>query len=79
MSNPDQKNVKYGKAGRMRNLGVRPTVRGAAMNACDHPHGGRGHAGGRIPKTIWGKLAKGPRTRKKRKPSKKLIISRRKP
>eukprot|EP00123_Amoebidium_parasiticum_P019566 comp26909_c0_seq1/m.47129 comp26909_c0_seq1/g.47129 ORF comp26909_c0_seq1/g.47129 comp26909_c0_seq1/m.47129 type:complete len:274 (-) comp26909_c0_seq1:549-1370(-) len=76
VSNPDQKNVCLGKAGRMRWLGVRPTVRGAAMNPVDHPMGGRGHGKGRQPKTQWGKLARGPRTRKP-KASDKMILTRR--
>ncbi len=81
VSNPDHKNIKHGKAGRVRHLGRRPQVRGVAMNAADHPHGGgEGRTGeGRAPKSIWGWLAKGGRkTRKRRKPSDALIIKRRK-
>ncbi|MGY4706427.1 50S ribosomal protein L2 [Candidatus Bipolaricaulota sp. J31] len=81
VSNPDHKNVKHGKAGRRRHLGWRPHVRGVAMNAVDHPHGGgEGRTGeGRPPKSPWGWLTKGGRkTRKPRKPSDKLIIKRRK-
>lgn len=79
-SNPDQKNVKYGKAGRRRNKGVRPGVRGVAMSY-KHPHGaGQGKSGrhgtGGPKKTAWGKLV-GTRTRKNRKVSSKFIIKRR--
>lgn len=65
VSNPDQQNVKFGKAGRSRWLGVRPSVRGVAMNPIDHPHGGgEGKtSGGRHPVTPWGKPTKGKRTR----------------
>lgn len=81
VSNPDHKNVRHGKAGRVRNLGRRPHVRGVAMGADDHPHGGgEGRTGeGRPPKTPWGKLAKGGhRTRKHKKGSDALILKRRK-
>ena len=81
VSNPDARHIRIGKAGRMRHLGVRPTVRGKAMNPVDHPHGGgEGHnpIGLKAPKTIWGKLALGVLTRKKNKYSDKFIISRRK-
>ncbi|MGV3279139.1 50S ribosomal protein L2 [Rickettsiales bacterium LUAb2] len=65
VSNSDHKNINYGKAGRKRWLGVRPTVRGVAMNPIDHPHGGgEGKtSGGRHPVTPWGKPTKGKRTR----------------
>lgn len=65
VSNPDQKNVSLGKAGRARWLGKRPVVRGVAMNPIDHPHGGgEGKtSGGRHPVTPWGKSTKGKRTR----------------
>lgn len=65
VSNPDQQNIKIGKAGRSRWLGVRPSVRGVAMNPIDHPHGGgEGKtSGGRHPVTPWGKPTKGKRTR----------------
>lgn len=69
------------KAGRSRWLGVRPTVRGTAMNPCDHPYGGgegRQPRGTRRPKTKWGKVTGGHKTRKKKKWSNKLIIKRRK-
>lgn len=79
VSNPDHKNVRYGKAGRRRNKGWRPAVRGTAMGADDHPHGGgEGRTGeGRSPKTPWGKPARGVPTRK-RKPSDRWIIQPRK-
>lgn len=80
LSNPDQKNINLGKAGRNRWLGVRPTVRGVAMNPIDHPHGGgEGRtSGGRHPCTPWGKPTKGKKTRSKKKASSSLIIRRRK-
>ncbi len=81
VSNPDHKNIHHGKAGRRRRLGFRPAVRGVAMNAADHPHGGgEGRSGeGRAPKSVWGWLAKGGRkTRKRRKPSDAWIVKRRK-
>lgn len=80
-SNPDKRHVKLGKAGRKRHLGIRPTVRGTAMNPVDHPHGGgEGNQpiGLKYPKTPWGKHALGVKTRKKGKYSDKLIINRRK-
>jgi large subunit ribosomal protein L2 len=72
--------VKLGKAGRSRHMGVRPTVRGVAMNPVDHPMGGgEGRSsGGGHPVTPWGQLTKGKRTRSKRKPSGKFIVQRRK-
>ena len=78
VSNPDQANVKLGKAGRKRWLGKRPSVRGVAMNPIDHPHGGgEGRSsGGRHPVTPWGKPTKGARTRKAKK-SDDLIVRRR--
>ncbi len=79
VGNLDHKNQKLGKAGRSRHRGRRPTVRGAAMNPADHPHGGgEGRAGIGMPgpKTPWGKPALGPRTRRKQA-SDKLIIRRR--
>lgn len=80
ISNPDYNLVNIGKAGRQRWLGIRPTVRGTAMNPCDHPHGGgegRQPRGTRRPKTAWGKIAGGRKTRKKNKWSNKLILQRR--
>ncbi len=79
-SNPDKRHIKLGKAGRKRHLGIRPTVRGSAMNPVDHPHGGgEGNQpiGLKHPKTPWGKPARGVKTRKKSKASDKLIIRRR--
>ncbi len=65
VSNPDNSNQDFGKAGRIRHFGKRPSVRGVAMNPVDHPHGGgEGRtSGGRDPSTPWGKKTKGPRTR----------------
>jgi large subunit ribosomal protein L2 len=78
VSNPDQQNVNYGKAGRMRWLGYKPVVRGVAMNPIDHPHGGgEGRtSGGRHPVTPWGKPTKGKKTRNN-KSTDHLIIRRR--
>tara|TARA_B100000700_G_scaffold190289_1_gene209733 strand:+ start:17552 stop:18388 length:837 start_codon:yes stop_codon:yes gene_type:complete len=79
VSNPDQKNIKIGKAGRNRWKGKRPSVRGVAMNPVDHPHGGgEGKtSGGRNPVSPWGQSAKGLKTRKPKR-SDIFIISRRK-
>ncbi len=71
---------KIGKAGRKRWLGFRPTVRGSAMNPVDHPHGGgegRQGVGLKYPKTPWGKIALGKKTRNKKKYSNKFIVKRR--
>ena len=78
VSNPDQQNIKLGKAGRKRWLGKRPSVRGVAMNPIDHPHGGgEGRtSGGRHPVTPWGKPTKGKRTRSNKKTD-HLIMRRR--
>ena len=82
ISNPEHNTITIGKAGRHRWMGVRPTVRGSAMNPVDHPHGGgEGKAPiglRRGPKTPWGKQALGVKTRKKRKWSSKFIVKRRK-
>ncbi len=79
VGNEDHMNVQLGKAGHRRWMGVRPTVRGMAMNPVDHPLGGGEGAGkGRNPVTPWGQPCKGYKTRNKRKPSSKFIISRRK-
>ena len=81
IGNDDHKNIKIGKAGKKRNMGIRPTVRGSAMNPNDHPHGGGegkapvGHPG---PMTPWGKPALGYKTRAKHKKSNRLITKRRK-
>jgi large subunit ribosomal protein L2 len=79
LSNPDQKNIKIGKAGRNRWLGVRPSVRGVVMNPVDHPHGGGEgkSSGGRNPVSPWGQSAKGLKTRNNKRTN-KYIISRRK-
>ena len=80
VSNPDHFNVKIGKAGRKRNLGWRPTVRGSVMNPNDHPHGGgegKSPVGRPGPVTPWGKPALGYKTRKHKKQSDKLIVRRR--
>ena len=80
LGNSDHENVKLGKAGRKRHMGIRPTVRGSVMNPVDHPHGGGegkapvGHAG---PLTPWGKPALGYKTRNKKKLSNKFIVKRR--
>jgi len=78
-SNPDHRHISLGKAGRSRHLGIRPTVRGTAMNPVDHPHGGgegKQPIGLRHPKTMWGKPALGVKTRRKHH-SDRLIIKRR--
>lgn len=80
VSNHEHKTEVLGKAGKSRHRGVRPTVRGTAMNACDHPHGGgegKTTIGLKYPKTPWGKPARGVKTRKKGKWTDKLIIKRR--
>jgi large subunit ribosomal protein L2 len=78
VGNTDHENIVIGKAGRSRWLGVRPTVRGVAMNPVDHPHGGgEGRAKGRHPVTPWGTPTKGYRTRSKKKSSSKFIVKRR--
>lgn len=79
LGNADHKNIIWGKAGKSRHRGRRPTVRGSAMNPSDHPHGGgEGKAGIGMPgpKTPWGKPALGYRTRKKRKPSTLIVRGR---
>ena len=80
VGNSDHENVSYGKAGKTRHMGIRPTVRGSVMNPNDHPHGGGegrapvGHAG---PMTPWGKPALGYKTRKKNHRTDKFIVKRR--
>ena len=79
VGNTDHENVKIGKAGRKRHLGVRPTVRGSVMNPNDHPHGGgegKSPVGRPGPVTPWGKPALGYKTRKHHKSSDKLIVKR---
>ena len=81
IGNLDHANIKLGKAGKTRHLGVRPTVRGSVMNPVDHPHGGGegrapvGHSG---PLTPWGKPALGYKTRNKKNRTNKFIVKRRK-
>ena len=80
VGNHDHENVKIGKAGRKRWMGIRPTVRGVVMNPCDHPHGGgegKSPVGMPSPVTPWGKPALGYKTRKKGKASDKYIVRRR--
>ena len=80
VGNTDHANVKIGKAGRKRNMGWRPTVRGSVMNPCDHPHGGgegKSPVGRPGPCTPWGKPALGYKTRNKKKASSKMIVRRR--
>ena len=79
VGNTDHSNVRVGKAGRSRHMGIRPTVRGVVMNPCDHPHGGgegKSPVGMPAPMSPWGKKTQGVKTRKHRKYSDKLIISR---
>jgi len=83
VGNSDHENILYGKAGRMRWLGVRPQTRGIAMNPIDHPMGGgegRSKSGGgrQHPRSPWGQLAKGLKTRKNKKKSTDLIVRKRK-
>jgi len=80
VGNIDHENISIGKAGRSRHMGIRPTVRGSAMNPVDHPHGGgegRAPIGMPAPSTPWGKPALGYKTRKKNKKSDKYIVRRR--
>ena len=80
VGNTDHENAKIGKAGRKRNMGIRPTVRGSVMNPCDHPHGGgegKSPIGRPGPVTPWGKPTLGYKTRKKRNRTDKFIVKRR--
>ncbi len=78
VGNLDHENIVIGKAGRSRWLGIRPTVRGTAMNPVDHPHGGgEGRTFGKHPVTPWGQPTKGYKTRRAKKYSDKFIIKRR--
>ena len=80
VGNVDHSNVSLGKAGRVRHMGVRPTVRGSVMNPCDHPHGGgegKSPIGRPGPVTPWGKPTLGYKTRKKKNPTDKFIVKRR--
>ncbi len=79
VGNSDHENVRIGKAGRTRHMGIRPTVRGVVMNPCDHPHGGgegKSPVGMPAPVTPWGKPALGLKTRKHKKYSNKMIVKR---
>ena len=81
VGNSDHGNIKIGKAGRARWMGIRPTVRGTVMNPVDHPHGGgegKNKSAGRHPVTPWGVPTKGHRTRSKKNQTSRLIIRRRK-
>jgi large subunit ribosomal protein L2 len=80
LANSDWMNVRIGKAGRSRHMGIRPSVRGKVMNPVDHPHGGgeaRNSIGLKYPKTPWGKHALGVKTRTKKKYSNTMILKRR--
>jgi large subunit ribosomal protein L2 len=80
LGNADYKNLKFGKAGRKRHMGIRPTVRGSVMNPVDHPHGGgegKAPIGRPTPVTPWGKPTLGYKTRKRKKVSNKYIVRRR--
>ena len=79
VSNVQHQNVKIGAAGRKRRKGIRPTVRGVVMNATDHPHGGGDggrHGSGKAPRTPWGQLTLGYRTRHNKKTNKMIVRSR---
>ena len=79
VSNLQHQNVKIGAAGRRRRKGIRPTVRGVVMNATDHPHGGGDggrHGSGKAPRTPWGRLTLGYRTRHNKKTNKMIVRSR---
>ena len=79
VGNTDHSNVRIGKAGRSRHMGIRPSVRGVVINPCDHPHGGgegRSPVGMPAPMSPWGKKTQGVKTRKHRKYSDKMIVSR---
>ncbi len=80
VGNLEHENIKLGKAGKTRHLGIRPTVRGSVMNPCDHPHGGgegRSPIGRPSPVTPWGKPALGYKTRSKKARTNKFIVKRR--
>ncbi len=79
VGNEQHQNIKIGAAGRRRRKGIRPTVRGVVMNATDHPHGGGDggrHGAGKAPRTPWGQLALGYRTRRNKKTNKMIVRSR---
>lgn len=80
VGNSEHENISIGKAGRKRNMGVRPTVRGVVMNPVDHPHGGgegKSPIGMPSPVTPWGVPTLGKKTRDRKKPSNKYIVKRR--
>ena len=80
VGNLEHENIKIGKAGKKRHMGIRPTVRGSVMNPCDHPHGGgegRAPIGRPTPVTPWGKPTLGYKTRKKKARTDKFIVKRR--
>ncbi len=79
VGNIQHQNIKIGSAGRTRRKGIRPTVRGVVMNACDHPHGGGDggrHGTGKAPRTPWGQLTLGYRTRHNKQTNKMIVRSR---
>ena len=79
VGNVQHQNIKLGSAGRVRRKGIRPTVRGVVMNAADHPHGGGDggrHGSGKAPRTPWGQLTLGYRTRRNKKTNKYIVRSR---
>jgi large subunit ribosomal protein L2 len=79
VGNEQHQNIKVGSAGRKRNMGIRPTVRGVVMNAADHPHGGGDggrHGSGKAPRTPWGQLTLGYRTRRRKSTDKMIVKSR---
>ena len=80
VGNTEHENIKIGKAGKKRHMGIRPTVRGSVMNPCDHPHGGgegRAPIGRPTPVTPWGKPTIGYKTRNKKARTNKFIVKRR--
>jgi large subunit ribosomal protein L2 len=79
VGNEQHQNIKIGSAGRKRHMGIRPTVRGVVMNAVDHPHGGGdggSHGPGKAPRTPWGQLTLGKRTRRRKSTDKMIVKSR---
>jgi large subunit ribosomal protein L2 len=79
VGNEQHQNIKIGSAGRKRRMGIRPTVRGVVMNAVDHPHGGGdggSHGPGKAPRTPWGQLTLGYRTRRRKSTDKMIVKSR---
>ena len=79
IANEQHQNIKIGSAGRKRHLGFRPSVRGVVMNAADHPHGGGAggrHGTGKAPRTPWGQITLGYRTRSNKRTDKAIVRSR---